>query len=324
MDLAGRLSDSLKEIMHINKGEVALIIHDDYAWQVCETTKKALELEGVDVHTYKLPEDRRPLNATPKDLADLLESLRPDMVFNQFKGFGEETPFRIALHNEESKYVARVGLSPDINMYMIEHPMTADFKEIKQNAERLKAKFKGVKMVRLTTKKGTDLTFSIEGRDFADDITIQPGHMGNLPSGEMWCAPVETSMNGTIVVDGSIGDIGQVSKDLIITVRDGFVISLESEDKNLVKRVDKLLSVDREAKLAGEFGIGLNPKARLTGILLEDEKAGRTLHIAFGANEDMPGGRNGSMTHRDFLFIEPSIIVVETGEYLMKDGNILV
>jgi len=53
----------------------------------------------------------------------------------------------------------------------------------------------------------------------------------------------------------------------------------------------ELIKVDREASLAGEFGIGLNPKARLTGNLLEDEKAGRTLHIAFGNNMDMPEGR---------------------------------
>jgi leucyl aminopeptidase (aminopeptidase T) len=95
---------------------------------------------------------------------------------------------------------------------------------------------------------------------------------------------------------------------------------MKSADTSLVDRVRCLLGVDDEASLAGEFGIGLNEKARITGLLLEDEKAYGTVHIAFGGNQDMPGGRNKSCTHRDFLIKSPSIIVPETGEYVMRDG----
>lgn len=322
MELANKLRDSLVEIMGIKKGDVALIVHDEYAKDVCEITKKALELHGVIVHEYSVPEDRRPLKKTPADLAALIRKLKPTLFFNQLQGFAEETPFRINLHHEESVHGAKVGHSPDINMGMIEHPMTADFKEIKRNAELLKKRFHGATTVRLTSAAGTDIVFSIVGRGFADDITIMPGHMGNLPAGEMWLAPVERSMNGTIVCDGSIGDLGQVKSPLVICVEDGKVFSLESEDKALVKRVEELISVDGDASLAGEFGIGLNPKARLSGLLLEDEKVYGTLHIAFGNNEDMPGGKNKSMTHRDFLFRSPNIIIQDTGEYVMKDGKI--
>jgi aminopeptidase len=319
-DIVHKLHVSLKDLMDIRAGQKALIVHDEYAKEVSLLTKKALELEGVKVFSYKLPEAKRPLKETPEDLAELLVKLKPDLIFNQLQGFAEETPFRISLHHEESHFGAKVGHSPGVEMGMFEYPMTADFKEMKKKAEALKKRFKGVKSVRLTTAAGTDLTFSIEGRDFADDITINPGHMGNLPAGEMWCAPVETSMNGVIVVDGSIGDLGQVNDPLKMTVKDGFVVDLESKDKAFVKRVKELISVDREASLAGEFGIGLNPKARLTGNLLEDEKAGKTLHIAFGANEDMPGGRNQSRTHRDFLFKAPSI-TTDKGDVIMKDGE---
>ncbi len=319
-DIASKFHDALKEIMDIHAGQKALIIHDEHAKDVSLTTKKALEMEGVKVFTYKLPEDKRPLRDTPEDLSALIDKIKPDLFFNQLKGWAEETPFRIALHHEESQFGAKVGHSPGVEMGMIEFPMTADFKEMKKKAAALKQKFNGVKAVRLTTKAGTDLTFSIQGRDFNDDITIQPGHMGNLPAGEMWCAPVERSMNGVIVCDGSIGDLGQVKEPLTMRVKDGVVVDLESKDKTLVKRVDELIHVDKEASLAGEFGIGLNTKARLTGNLLEDEKAALTLHIAFGNNTDMPGGQNNSKTHRDFLFKLPSIIT-DTGVVLMKDGE---
>ena len=320
--IASKFHDALKEIMGIHAGQKALIIHDEYAKEVCRTTKKALELEGVKVFTYKLPEDKRPLKDTPHDLKELMDRIKPDLFFNQLQGFAEETPFRIALHHEESQYGSKVGHSPGIDIGMIEHPMTADFREMRRKMEALKAKFNGVKTVRLTTKAGTDLTFSILGRDFNDDITIHNGHMGNIPAGEMWCAPVEKSMNGVIVCDGSIGDLGAIKDPLTMIVRDGVVVELKCSDKAFAKRVDELIHVDKEASLAGEFGIGLNPKARLTGNLLEDEKAGRTLHIAFGNNTDMPGGQNNSKTHRDFLFREPSIII-DSGVVLMKDGDFL-
>jgi len=60
--------------------------------------------------------------------------------------------------------------------------------------------------------------------------------------------------------------------------------------------------LDEEARIIGELGIGLNPGAKLSGILLEDEKALKTAHIAFGNNENMDGVQNKSITHRDFLF----------------------
>lgn len=319
-DAVHALHYSLKTIMDVRAGQKALIIHDEHAKDVARLTKKALELEGVKVFTYKLPEDKRPLYDTPEDLRALIDRLKPDLFFNQLKGIAEETPFRIALHHEESQFGAKVGHSPGAEIGMFEGAMTADFKAMREKARALKEKFAGVKSVRLTTAAGTDLTFSIEGRDFEDDISIEPGHMGNLPAGEMWCAPVESSMNGVIVVDGSIGDLGQVKEPLTIKVKDGFVVDLVSKDKALVKRVKELIGVDREASLAGEFGIGLNPKAQLTGNLLEDEKAARTLHIAFGNNMDMPGGQNNSVTHRDFLFRAPSI-TTDTGKVLMKDGE---
>jgi len=322
VDITHKLYNSLVEIMDIQKGEVALIIHDEYSKPVSEVTRKALEIGGVVVHTYLVSEEWRPLKSTPQDLRTLIERLKPTLFFNQLRGIGEETPFRINLHHEESRHGARVGHSPDINMGMIDHPMTADFREIKQKAERLKLRFRGVTTLRVTAPGGTDIVFSVLDRAFDDDIKIMPGHMGNLPAGEVWCAPVEHSMNGTIVCDGSIGDLGQVKSPLVICVEDGHAIALSSEDGELVKRVDELIGVDDEASLCGEFGIGLNPKARLTGLLLEDEKAYGTVHIAFGHNADMPGGKNHSVQHRDFLFKKPSIKVLETSEYIMKDGEL--
>ncbi|MCX7668312.1 MAG: hypothetical protein N2Z84_05225, partial [Atribacterota bacterium] len=58
--------------------------------------------------------------------------------------------------------------------------------------------------------------------------------------------------------------------------------------------------------VVGELGIGTNPKARITGNILEDEKAFRTVHVALGMNVDM-GGAIESKTHNDGIICNPTV-----------------
>ena len=59
-----------------------------------------------------------------------------------------------------------------------------------------------------------------------------------------------------------------------------------------------------------EFGIGLNPRAKISGVTLEDEKALDTAHIALGDNRSF-GGRVAAPCHLDGIFLNPSIFVDE-------------
>ena len=101
----------------------------------------------------------------------------------------------------------------------------------------------------------------------------------------------------------------------------------ESEDSELVKRISELTNIDQDAMVIGELGIGINPGARITGNMLEDEKSLGTAHIAFGNNADFPGGGNNhSKIHRDFLFFNPTIEVRYSdgkSNLLMKNGEFI-
>ena len=54
----------------------------------------------------------------------------------------------------------------------------------------------------------------------------------------------------------------------------------------------------------GELGIGLNPKARIVGNILEDEKVFETCHIALGSNYDEDAK---AMIHLDGIIYKPTI-----------------
>ncbi len=318
--------NALKFVLSVNETDNILVITDKSKEAIGKAFESGARKLGAKVSSYYLPENARPLGEIPKDLNPLIGEFQ--VFVNAFSAHAEETPFRIKLTHLQQSIGARVGHAPGIteNM-MIQGPMTADYEEVSRIAKHLLSAFKSASKVRITTKEGTDITLNIKGREFESDAWIEPGNIGNLPAGEVWCAPIEDGANGVIFVNGSIGDLGDVSKPLKIYVQKGRITSLESEDNALVARCKELTSLDINACVIGELGIGLNPKARLTGNLLEDEKAGGTAHIAFGNNESMPGGQNDSRTHRDFLFYNPTFeMEYEDGSkrVVISDGKVVV
>lgn len=316
--------NALSVVLSLSSGMRVLVVTDEHKKGIGKAFNTAVKNLGSESEMYVLPENERPLSEIPSELLPMIEG--KDVIINAFEARAEETPFRIKLIKREISTNARVGHCPGITTEMMTHgPMSADFKEIAKNVDALIEKFKDAVEVHITAVGGTDITLNIEDRAFDTDVRILPGKFGNLPAGEIWCAPVENKGDGLIVCDGSIGDLGQVKKPLSIEVRNGKIVSIESEDRELVEKIRELTSVDEMASVIGELGIGLNPQARLSGNLLEDEKAGRTAHIAFGNNTEMPNGKNNSKTHRDFLFYKPTFKVKykDGGEkIIIREGEV--
>lgn len=317
--------EAMIHVMNLNKDDAVLIITDEDTKNVGEAFYKAAIDNGCLAQLYLLPEKDRPLKEIPSEMNDLVRNVT--MVINAFKGLGEETPFRVKwIKKILATKSIRLGHGAGITKAMlIDGPMNIDYDGMVDIADKLKKKFENAKIAHVSAPGGTDIVLQIEDRGFSTDVKItKEPYIANLPCGEIWCGPIETKGDGIIVCDGSIGDIGKVKKPLNIVVKNGKIIKLESKDKKLVKQVEKLISLDKEASIIGELGIGLNPRAKLSGILLEDEKALKTAHIAFGNNTDMQGGQNTSITHRDFLFYNPTIKITykdDSTKILMKNGN---
>jgi aminopeptidase len=320
---------ALRTLLQVGSGCTVLVVTDPPTRSIGQAFLEAARQLDAAATLYELPAIR-PILAVPPDLEALLESHRPavpDLVFlNILAGIAEEAPMRVALIERQTALGGRVGHAPGIDAGMMtEGPMSADYAALAAAADALMGRFDQADSARLTAPGGTDLVLGIRGRAFQSDLAIRNGAMGNLPAGEIWCAPVEDDADGVIVCDGSIGGLGKVEQPLRLEVRRGRLRRLAGGTPALLERLERLLAVDDAARIVGELGIGLNPGARITGNLLEDEKACRTAHIAFGYNLDMPGGRNGSKTHRDFLFHRPALAVDFAGgrrEVLLDDGRV--
>ena len=313
------------KVLSLNKNDLVVIITDNFTKEVGKAFYNAAVDYGSSAKLYFLPKKSRPLLEIPKGMHELLKDAT--VVINVFRGMPEETPFRVKwIKLAHSVKSIRVGHGPSITKSMlIDGPMNVDYDLMVKRAEDLKKAFENAKIAHIKAPAGTDVTLYIEDRDFSDDTRlVKEPYLINIPCGEIWCGPIESKGDGVIVCDGSIGDIGNVKKNLRIFIKNGKIVSLQCDDKKLVEEIEKLIDLDEQARIIGELGIGLNPGAKLRGILLEDEKALHTAHIAFGNNMDMVGGQNSSITHRDFLFYKPTIEVTYkdgSTKILMENGN---
>lgn len=71
----------------------------------------------------------------------------------------------------------------------------------------------------------------------------------------------------------------------------------------------------------GELGVGTNPNAKRTDIVLEAEKIKGTVHIGIGDNSHM-GGVNVADFHQDFV-VPRATLVLDGTRVVMRDGKLL-
>lgn len=211
---------------------------------------------------------------------------------------------------------ARLGSMPGITADMFEAgAITANYAEVEQLTHRITQKLTEAKKARIE-KDGHVLEMSLEGRDGVPSTGVyrEAGQAGNLPSGEAYIAPLESSARGTMVIDGSMVNVGKLNSPLYVTVDNGKIVEITGQDKD---KVSVLLESDQNRTL-GELGIGTNHAARLTGVILEDEKIYGTVHIAFGTNTSF-GGTNKANCHLDGVILRPTLYLDD--ELIIQDGQ---
>jgi aminopeptidase len=314
----------LVEVYEVSAKDKLLILTDVHSKTIANAFRDAGAKIGCEEETYEIDENKRPLKEPPEEPLKMLPG--KNVVLNILKAFPEEIAFRIKwiFKVEEGRH-RRLGHMPGITEDMMLRSVDVDYTKMKSAANSLIDAMSNVDKIHITTDEGTDLILGVKERPFTGDVGVQQSLECNLPCGEVFSAPLETEANGVVVFNASIGDIGLLKTSLKVHLANGRITKFESEDKELVKRISELQNIDEDAMVIGELGIGVNPGAVITGNMLEDEKTLGTAHLAFGNNEDFPGGgKNKSKIHRDYLFYRPTIKVLYingTSRLIMNKGE---
>jgi len=181
--------------------------------------------------------------------------------------------------------------------------------------------------VHVTSDKGTDIEFQVTSRKWLVDDgiiskeDIELGDIGlNLPCGEVFTCPIETSANGRVFFDVPINYFGHKISGLKLEFEKGKVVNYDAEHgKKDFKEVLDSATGDKDR--IAEFAIGLNPKAQFIHDTLVDEKVLGTIHIAIGDNKGPAyGGKNDSSIHWDLIMTHPT--VTADRKTIMKNGKL--
>ena len=212
---------------------------------------------------------------------------------------------------------ARIVTMPDVTEEIINRCIDIDYDALREDSRRLYGTLKKACCVRVTTKLGTDIVFEVGGGDFFGGnggIFDFPGAYGNLPEGEVSFAP--DTCEGVYVVDASFPDLGVLDAPLKFKVKNGVVYGITGPRSAEI--IERLNRAGPRSYLVAELGIGLNPKAIVTGNVLEDEKVKGTVHIAVGNNLSY-GRDNDVPLHLDGVITKPDIYV--DSKKIMEEGG---
>lgn len=174
--------------------------------------------------------------------------------------------------------------------------MNFNYEDMNERIKPLKELMEKTDKVRIVSPN-TDITFSIK------DMKVIPCvGKSNIPDGEIYTAPIRTSVNGKITYNVKSPYNGFVFENVSFEFKDGKIIKANSNNN---EKIEEILNTDDGARYIGEFSLGLNPKILYPiGDILYDEKIIGSIHFTPGSAYHDAYNGNDSSIHWDLVLIQ--------------------
>ena len=165
---------------------------------------------------------------------------------------------------------------------------------------------------------GIDIKFSVAGRTW-----INSDGKSNMPSGEVFTAPVEDSVNGVVRFSFPAIHGGHEVENATLWVEKGLIKKWEATKGK--EYLDKVFQIPG-ARRFGEAAIGTNYEIqRITKNILFDEKIGGSIHMAVGQSYLQCGGKNKSVIHWDMISnMKDGGEIFTDGDLIYKNGKFII
>ncbi|MFC2029317.1 aminopeptidase [Chloroflexota bacterium] len=197
-----------------------------------------------------------------------------------------------------------------IEDFVIEGILDAHYELQIEVCEKICTLWEKTEVCQVTSSVGTDLSFQMQGRPalVGDGMATEPGEADWFPGVDASMAPVEKSINGKLVIDGSLKPGGLVKTPITCQVEQGVITAIEGGTEATAWRSFLDSTGDPKAFHVCHFTLGLNPRARLSGHGPEDEHVLGAVTFGFGHQDPSYKGRVGTAeTHLDVVLASPTI-----------------
>ncbi len=303
-------------------GESLLIVCDADTRVIAELFLEQTAKLDVSASLVEIPKVRVHGTEPPRETAEAMAEA--SLVIGLTTSSMAHTHARRRASENGARYLSL----PEYSLSLLDDPcVTADFRGRAPLVRAITDILSAGTTVRVTTALGTDIRIDISGRigNCCPGMVDSPGTLGSPPDIESNVSPVETGSDGIVVVDGSIPcpEIGLLKTPVTLHVAGGRIRRFECADPAVVTALEDLFGSagSDAAYVLAECGIGLNDKAKLSGIMLTDEGAAGCMHFGFGSNATV-GGKNDVAFHLDFVFRDATLRVDE--RTIIENGEILI
>jgi len=303
------------ERLGVGGDDAFLVVHNPGLDPIVTSLAEAARASAGSVRTLEFPTTSRNGEEAPAEVAAAMSEASAIALVTTYSL--SHTRARLdATHRG-----ARVASLPGINVEMFARTIPIDYGYLETQGRALAAQLTDAERCRITAPGGTDVELSLHGREGrSDDGDLRSaGAFGNMPAGEAYIAPFEQDGRGTIVFDGSLASWGLLAEPLTVSFAAGRAVTIEG-GAAAAWLAETLDAGGETGRVIAELGIGTNPGATITGLILEDEKVEGTIHLAFGTNTGI-GGANESSVHIDGLVRDPTVEL--DGRTVMRDGRLL-
>ena len=238
--------------------------------------------------------------------------------------------FRTALQS------SRVAFLPYLDRDLASRLLPADEAEIHEVASlttAVAATLEGAHDIRLASPAGTDLSLRIgqyAGNCSAGSFARAGGFGGLevLPAGQVAIVPDDDSINGRLVVEGSVNHprFERVAGRIELEIENSLVVSIHggAHAAQFARALDEISRRGGNPRHVTEFGIGTNRRCNFLGVYgpTEDTHRWGTVSMALGADTHL-GGRNSAGCHID-MALEETAVTVDGRIFLSpQDGFLL-
>jgi len=295
----------IKTCSGVVPGEKVLILTDTgREFGIAKALFEAAKEAGSEPVIVVMAQRSRPGEEPPPHIVEAMKA--SDVVVCPTSTTMYHTNARIDACKAGARVVAMTGAN---RRTLTSGPITANFTGQKPIVEKLAHMISKAKRITLTTPSGTHLTADVTGRvaNAETGLCLEKGRCVGVPNIEANIAPIEDSTEGKLVVDGSISVVpGTVKRKVELTIVKGRATEISGgrEARCLRQVLEK--ANDPNAYVVAELGVGFNPKAKVRGVIIEDEASLGTAHVGLGDNHRM-GGTNVASTHIDMVILRPTI-----------------
>ncbi len=200
--------------------------------------------------------------------------------------------------------ITRVASMPGVEKRMEKTALRANYQEVKRYAFTLKQMLDTAVAAEIVFSTNDVLFIDLRNR-VADADTgecTRAGQFTNLPCGEACKVPYEAAADeieefGESKTKG-IWPVCSNREFMKFIVENNKVIDISGNGEK-ADEMRRFFSENSTRRNVAELGIGCNPRAIITGNILEDEKVG--LHIAYGMSTHL-GGKVTSDMHEDICY----------------------